>query len=375
MSEKKSSPTDLLHEYLGGQYVGGSLSELASYADLFRVMPEPIVIVDRHSGRILEANPTAISRIGKGLSILGEPIKCLIELDIVDIDSELEHQGSLSRVFKDLGLLGQHVEATFSRLKILGHVTLLQIILKDISDEIRLKDKVDRERFTDPLTQVYNRRFFEAWAEHTERGRLVGVAFFDIDHFKAINDREGHDVGDSALRRVAQELKAEFGGPDDDQTNPDKAGSLTGESQKYPARPKPAREQLSPINSAQVSREFRKHQFVFRNGGEEFIALIKDSENQYQSDVSRLERDIQTRVQNVMLKINQIQAEWAKRQPLGKLSVSVGIAVGEDQNTQELITQADRALYRAKQNGRNTAIIYSPDVSGLKGRSTLKKSA
>lgn len=156
----------------------------------------------------------------------------------------------------------------------------------------------------DGLTGVYNRRFLEQsidlmWEGCAEAGEPFSVLMFDIDHFKAINDRHGHLVGDDCLKAVADAVHGCLRGP---------------------------RECLA------------------RWGGEEFILLLPGV-----ALVEARQRAEQVR-----------QAVETRRQPPRgphiELRVSVGVASAfPSRGTQvmALVEQADRALYRAKAAGRN----------------------
>lgn len=156
----------------------------------------------------------------------------------------------------------------------------------------------------DGLTGVYNRRFLEQsidlmWEASAEAGEPFSVLMFDIDHFKSINDRHGHLVGDDCLKAVADAVHACLRGP---------------------------RECLA------------------RWGGEEFILLLPGVPL----------ADARQRAEQVR------QAVETRRQPPQgpriELRVSVGVASAfpmRGTQVMALVEQADRALYRAKAAGRN----------------------
>ncbi|MEQ8814561.1 MAG: diguanylate cyclase [Thalassobaculum sp.] len=100
-------------------------------------------------------------------------------------------------------------------------------VMVDVTEAHRLRQELERLATTDPLTGLANRRaFLERAAEEVERAsrhdRPMSVVMIDVDHFKAINDRHGHDIGDQVLQRVAEvvgstlrqagDLAARFGG-------------------------------------------------------------------------------------------------------------------------------------------------------------------
>jgi diguanylate cyclase (GGDEF)-like protein len=154
----------------------------------------------------------------------------------------------------------------------------------------------------DPLTRLYNRRYFDArlsseLAFARRHGTPVALLLVDIDHFKHVNDAYGHPVGDLVLRRVAAAL-------------------------------------LSILRPEDVLARF---------GGEEFIVIARNVRRAgAESFAERVRRSI---------------AELSFDEPGLQLSVSVGVACGRPglplPNAEALVAAADEALYRAKAAGRN----------------------
>ena len=167
---------------------------------------------------------------------------------------------------------------------------------------IELRDRLHEDSIRDPLTKLYNRRFMDE-SLHREmlRARRAGsplsLIILDLDHFKRINDEYGHDVGDDVLVAVAQKL-------------------------------------------TQVVRE---EDYVYRYGGEEFVIILPSAN----LDIAR------ERAQEACRKIRALRIDTEK----GALHVTLSAGVAtfpEHGNSQEaLIVQADRALYLAKQSGRD----------------------
>ena len=159
---------------------------------------------------------------------------------------------------------------------------------------------------TDGLTGIANRRAFDAvlqmeWARAAREGTDLAVLMIDVDSFKAYNDHYGHPAGDECLRLVAERT----------------AGSLR--------RP--------PDTAA-------------RFGGEEFIALLPGTDGASAVEVA----------ERVRVAIGEAGMAHAGS-PFGRVTVSIGsasLAPHPGQDSQALIDLADRALYDAKQSGRNT---------------------
>jgi diguanylate cyclase (GGDEF)-like protein len=156
----------------------------------------------------------------------------------------------------------------------------------------------------DSLTRVFNRGFFDARLQHeftrAERyGHSLSLAMFDVDHFKNYNDRCGHLAGDEVLRQVAQTLK----------------------------------------------RALRTTDSVARYGGEEFVVLLPETgKDQAMALVERLRTFIEGQ-----------DFDYSEGQPLGRLTVSAGVACYPDnaETSEELVKYADDHLYAAKAAGRN----------------------
>lgn len=206
----------------------------------------------------------------------------------------------------------------------------LAYLLGSIARE-RIVLKLRRAALADPLTGVPNRRAFFEEGERLLRRlrygrRSAAVLAFDLDGFKAINDRFGHQAGDQVLVAFCEETIATL-----------RAGDLFA-----------------------------------RIGGEEFACLLP---NASRSGATQVAERIRARVAGRPVVIGEMAVT---------MTVSVGVAFAEAQSQQlvELIAAADRALYRAKANGRDRVelawprliAVESPPIAGgaapmQKGRS------
>ena len=164
-------------------------------------------------------------------------------------------------------------------------------------DNARLR----RLSVTDPLTEAYNREFLQQRlprvVEHAERrGEPLAVAMIDIDHFKEVNDRFGHGVGDRVLAEVAARLRAAI-----------RAGDL-----------------------------------LVRYGGEEFLVLLPGSDAIQAAEIAERMR--------LKIEADPVQTDSAAVE----VRISIGVAERRrgDPGSQ-LIRRADTALYAAKGRGRN----------------------
>lgn len=172
----------------------------------------------------------------------------------------------------------------------------------------RLHAEVQQMAITDPLTNLFNRRGLnELGKREFERARrfnrALSVIMLDIDHFKQVNDQYGHETGDSALR------------------------------------------DLSTI----ILRHVRDTDLVCRYGGEEFVILLPETETHFAFGTAERLR--------LMIADHLFQSE---KTPF-HITISLGVSTltNRTPNLDSLIQQADRALYCAKEAGRNRVISAS----------------
>lgn len=156
---------------------------------------------------------------------------------------------------------------------------------------------------TDPLTAVPNRRGLEQVLAGLAGERRIGVLLIDLDHFKRVNDTEGHLVGDAVLAVVAARLRSTCG------------------------------------SSSTVARW----------GGEEFVVIAPDSGP---DEVAALGERLRYGIGSAPLQVG-------SPEPLA-VTASIGTAVGAASAFTELLQAADTALYEAKATGRDRVVASSP---------------
>ncbi|MEL7109843.1 MAG: PleD family two-component system response regulator [Pseudomonadota bacterium] len=170
-----------------------------------------------------------------------------------------------------------------------------------------LRQRVDRGlelSVIDPLTGLYNRRYMlerlQLWMQRSGVDeKPLSIVAFDIDHFKAVNDRHGHEAGDKVLQNFAARLRTNI----------------------------------------------RPQDIACRPGGEEFLLIMPDTrEDLAQIGAERIREAIAAEPFYIERDDEHI-----------KVTVSAGVATyrGEGGVLADFLHQADQALYRAKQNGRN----------------------
>lgn len=177
----------------------------------------------------------------------------------------------------------------------LGSLSIAATLLVQLRRRIDLLvAELERTSVTDALTGLLNRRGFEGrlaaeLAEHGRRGASLGLLVADVDHFKATNDRLGHAGGDAVLQCVARTL-----------ADAARAGDV-----------------------------------VARVGGEEFAVLLPDTDE-------RSARDTAERLRAAV-----------HRATDGTTTVSIGAGTTDDSDGADLLLRTDRALYAAKDAGRD----------------------
>lgn len=191
--------------------------------------------------------------------------------------------------------------------------SIIQVIFQDITDQKRAENSLRALTITDELTGAYNRRhvFYEAGLYLDQTGGSAvktSVAMVDIDHFKAVNDTHGHAVGDAVLKRLVQ-LAQQF------------VPTIHG------------------VDSA----------IFARIGGEEFLMLLPGLDLKSAKTVGE---SFRREVERLKLNVDGCDQEIS-------FTISMGIACFEpaDGNLDGLLSRADKALYRAKSEGRNRVCV------------------
>jgi len=188
-------------------------------------------------------------------------------------------------------------------------------VSRDITQRKHFEEQLERQAFFDPLTQMPNRALFMNRLQHLFHrarrssdgtGGLFAVLYLDVDRFKGINDGLGHQAGDELLKEVARRLE----------------------------------------------KCIRPSDTLARLGGDEFVALLEDIHSEVDATrvADRINKDLGTPFE---LNGQEVYA-----------TVSVGIALSSSRydRPEDMLRDADTAMYRAKANGRSRHQVFDVDM-------------
>lgn len=187
---------------------------------------------------------------------------------------------------------------------------VLYAAFQDITDRKRRENILQTQADRDPLTSIYNRRYFEAHTTEKimaarRQKKPFAIMMLDADHFKRINDTYGHKSGDKVLIELA----------------------------------------------AVCQRTLRADDLIARYGGEEFIIFLEN-----------VEADTATLVANRLREAIGASTVYAENGDPIRFTVSIGVVPsGISDNTDSMIKMADDAMYLAKEKGRNRVEQYNAE--------------
>jgi diguanylate cyclase (GGDEF)-like protein/PAS domain S-box-containing protein len=287
------------------------------FGDLLESAPDAMILVDR-DGVIVRANQQAERLFGhQREKLIGAPVEILLPSRFRTAHRRERGGYTAAPVSRPMGegqeLLAMRadgsefpVDISLSPIQTAGGEVLYAAAVRDITQRRRVEEALAHQANHDALTRLPNRTLLlDRLEQAVARGRRsrghVAVLFLDLDRFKLLNDSGGHAVGDQVLVTVAERLTAEV----------------------------------------------RPGDTVARFGGDEFVVVCEGMES----------------VDDVVLLSDRISLALAKPFPVGPdevfLTVSVGVALAQDpMPAEELLRNADAAMYRAKEQGRASCAIY-----------------
>jgi diguanylate cyclase (GGDEF)-like protein/PAS domain S-box-containing protein len=278
---------------------------------LIENMSDGVIVMDAQN-RLVDINPTAEQVLGlSGKSRIGKPVASLFSAwpDIIEAFHEVRDThtvisiGNPPQSYFDLKIspLYSDHQRFLGRLVVWRDITLLQKAQADLQEQA----------VRDALTGLYNRRYLDETldrelARTMREHQPLTFVMLDIDHFKSINDSFGHNEGDAVLQKLATLL----------------------------------------LSYTRVS------DIVCRYGGEEFLVVLPDVTAEIAFQIAERWR---TSFMGLAMPLEHMQ---------GKATISCGISeFPVHGNTKEaLISTADKALYHAKQTGRNRVVIWQTEI-------------
>ena len=225
----------------------------------------------------------------------GEYVCLETEQDVKEAGCTCSYREQVKGVDGMLELL-THKTPLYDNGKFIGTVG----VAKDITKEEAYRKKLLHQACTDELTGLANRRYFYYCMQKAENAPL-SLIYFDLDCFKELNDRYGHQAGDAALTGFATLLKESFG----DGT-------------------------------------------IARMGGDEFVVALPREHSK---------EKLKGRLEKFIIKMHSF---FQGNPKFGRLSASIGIAIEENfvDKIDELLQKSDLAMYKAKKGGKNCCRFY-----------------
>ena len=235
-----------------------------------------------------------------------------IKNELVSLDLSLESSRELVSIHSKLVQTVSNLENSLAKnqidlIKGQENHSVLEEKIKKLEDEL---STLNKERFTDFLTGVLNRRAFENEIIKIENEYNIfdsqyAIVFYDLDHFKSINDKYGHDCGDTILKNFASLLN-----------------KLT-----------------------------RVDDVVTRNGGEEFVVLVHYKKEE---EIIKYVKRVKNIISN---------NSFVYKDDLIKVKFSAGVTFRKDyESSEETIMAADKFLYKAKESGRDKIVMSSGTI-------------
>lgn len=281
---------------------------------IFNNIKDGVIVLDK-SHRLIEFNRAAknnfplLDQPMYGMEFQSIWLRLTGERFPVELDSMADGQ----EVQAVIGHSERIYQISASTMKHGGSSEGLLLIFTDVTELKKLQQQLEHQAFYDELTQVYNRRAFlrqceEDFAAAKGSSDPFSVILMDIDHFKAINDTYGHDIGDEVLIHIARICR----------------------------------------------NKLQQGQIFARYGGEEFVLALKGVTV---GQAEQVGNELRGYLQSHPL----VTAEG-----MISATVSMGVAQSTDGSLQQLLKKADLALYAAKQSGRDRVAVYKEIMESIK---------
>jgi len=305
------------------------------YRTVFQTSLDPILINRTSDRRFIDVNQAFLDVMGfKRDEVIG---RTSLELNLWADPRDLEN---VDEILKQT-LQCRNVEIQFrkkdgetlwglmsSSVMEIDGVQCVLTVTRDISSAKAAEDEIRSLAFYDPLTGLPNRRLLMerlhvTLASSSRTGRLRALLFVDLDNFKTLNDTLGHQTGDLLLQEAAKRLTACV----------------------------------------------READTVGRLGGDEFVLMLEDLSD-LPEDAAAQAKAVGEKILSVVTQPYQLNGRECRS------SASIGISVfgGRRENSNEILQQADIAMYQAKAAGRNTMRFFAPALqAAVNARAALEE--
>lgn len=289
--------------------------DLQLAATIYKAIGEAVVVIDRDN-HILAINPkfTELSGYSEA-DVVGQPTQMICskaaraqfdEIISTALDKTGHWQGDIWCCSKD-GKACHKWLVINTIYDDLGIAQLRVAMFSEVTEQKMTEQSIWKQANYDPLTELPNRRMFmdrlELESKKADRANLqMALIFVDLDHFKEVNDTLGHDAGDMLLKEATRRL----------------VGSV------------------------------REVDMVARLGGDEFTIIVGELEDR--TDVERIAQEI----------LHKLALPFQLKGKVAHVSASIGVTFypADANNTEQLLKNADRAMYESKSLGRNCSSYF-----------------
>ncbi|GGX25256.1 sensor domain-containing diguanylate cyclase [Undibacterium macrobrachii] len=314
---------DYQGKFIGAVGIGLTLNTMKHLIDTYQSrFQRKIYFVDKKGNLVLSGNTFKQKKVNisnmAGLDQIAKQILANTKNESLHLEYTLNDESIYlnSRFIPELGwhlLVEQNLESELKPLQKLllvnagiGFAITIAVLLIVLFSVRRYQMRIEKSAATDPLTKLLNRQAFDFVFQQaildSERSRqTLCVAIMDIDHFKKINDKHGHLVGDHVLKEIA----------------------------------------------AISRRSLRESDVICRWGGEEFLLLLKNCSLEKATAIAETLRST--------IAANDFSRTTDLTKGRLSLTVSMGVAECKPQESEDSVFErADVALYQAKESGRNS---------------------
>jgi diguanylate cyclase (GGDEF)-like protein/PAS domain S-box-containing protein len=296
----------------------------SKYKTLFDNAIEAFIILDIENLHFIEANENALTLFGLDSQVIQNftPLDISPRMQPNGISSIELAQKNIGRLFCEESIVFEWTHLNKAGSEIICEISLALLpslgrrlaiaSIRDITEQKKLEQEIYALAFYDPLTGLANRRLLldqlKAEVSVAKRNKTFGaILFLDLDRFKLLNDSLGHHAGDQLLRQVSKRIKSVI----------------------------------------------RIEDMAARIGGDEFVILIRAYETSLKQ-ASKNSAVIAEKIRSVL------EQPYYVGYYEHHCSSSIGISLFPEKNspTDELLKQADKAMYRSKEQGRNRVNFF-----------------